>query len=125
MQNFLQAKIKTKEAEQKAWQQKKQKAVQEIQAKIEELKKSKDKNGIILQEMREKQIENEMETHQQEEKEEQAELEKEWKRIEDRKLDRMIKLIQDEYEKNSKGGKGGKKKGKGGKAKGKKGKKGK
>ncbi len=119
MKNFLLQKIKTKESEQKAWLQKKNQAVAEIQEEIDKLKKLKEKNGIVLQEMREKQIENEMETHQQEEKEEQAELEKEWKRIENRKLDRMIRLIQDEYEKNSKGGKkkGGKKK------KGKKGKK--
>ena len=124
MSAFLSDKIKAKEAEQKAWQKKKQTAETDIKKKIEELKKNKDKNGIILQEMREKQIENEMETHQQEEKEEQAELEKEWKRIEDRKMDRMIRLIQDEFEKNSKGGGKKGKKGKGGK-KGKKGKKGK
>ena len=119
MKKFLLQKIKSKETEQKAWLNKKNTAVAEIQAEIDKLKKLKEKNGIVLQEMREKQIENEMETHQQEEKEEQAELEKEWKRIEDRKLDRMIKLIQDEYEKNSKGKAKKKKKGK----KGKKGKK--
>jgi hypothetical protein len=118
MKRFLLQKIKTKESEQKAWLGKKNTAVAEIQEEIDKLKKLKEKNGIVLQEMREKQIENEMETHQQEEKEEQAELEKEWQRIENRKLDRMIRLIQDEFEKNSKGG--GKKKKKGGKKKKKK-----
>jgi len=64
MKNFLLQKIKTKEQEQKAWLQKKNSAVEEIQQEIEKLKKQKEKNGIVLQEMREKQIENEMETHQ-------------------------------------------------------------
>ena len=62
-----------------------------------------------------------METHQQEEREEQADMEREMQKIYNRKLDKMIKLIQDEFEKNNKKGKG--KKGKGKKKKGKKKKK--
>ena len=64
MKSFLQEKINQKQQEQKKWQMKKREAEEELLTEITRLKKLKEANGKVLQEMREKQIENEMETHQ-------------------------------------------------------------